>query len=204
MQTFLSLPHTLALPASFTPYPTAVSACFFLSLCLSSLLSAPSLFLLMFAFMRPSFFLSSSSSLVQVLYWSSVWPRGSVSYHPRHRPHHHSYGTGPGTRALAQHYYHRHPERSEGTFCTALNTETSWACLVWVILLELKIYKETSKVPPLTPAPTDEHESLRGLKECNPFIVRYRSTGSSVWCTSVSGLVLKSSGHEGNAVWRHK
>lgn len=41
MQTSLSLPHTLALCASFTLHPAAISACFFLSLILISLCHFP-------------------------------------------------------------------------------------------------------------------------------------------------------------------
>ncbi len=199
MQTSLSLPHTRALSASFTLHPSAISACFF-----SSLFLYLSLLLPYFHLSSPFFFLPLLSSLFQILHWSSVRPGGSVSYHPRHRPHHHRHGTGSGTRALAQHYCHRHPERSEVTLCTTLETSSELFYLGYFFYLEIKLFNESSISPPLTPAPTDEYESLRGLKKCNAYTVWYQSAGFTVWCTSLSGLALESSGHEGNAVWRHK
>lgn len=201
MQTSLSLPHTLALSASFTLHPAAISACFLSSLFPSVPPSAPSSFRLR----SPSFSQHNDLSppallsLFQVLHWSSVRPGGSVSHHPRHRPHHHSHGAGPGTRALAQHHCHRHPERSEVTFYTPLNTETSLELVHSII----SFTKSSSMKPPLTPALTNE--GVRGLRKCKLYIVRYlKSTVASVWCTSLSGLALESSSHEGNAVWRHK
>lgn len=127
----------------------------------------------------------------KVLHWSSVRPRGPVSYYPGHRPHHHGYGAGPGARALAQHYRHRHPKRSEATLCTPLNSETllELVHLVCFFHRELKLLNETSILPP---APTDEYEGLRGLKQCKLYIVCYlKSTVSTVWCTSLSGLALE-------------
>lgn len=38
--------------------------------------------------------------------------------------------------------------------------------------IELKPLNETSVLPPLTPAPTDEHKAVRGLRKCKLSIVR--------------------------------
>ena len=153
MPTSLSLLHTLALSASFTLQPNAISAFFLPSLLLHfSWLAAHFIHLLSADNVSPLVL----RSLLQVLHWSAVRSGGSVSYHPRYRSHHHSRGAGPGTWALAQHYSHRHSERSEAPLCTTLNIDALLQLAHWIISFIGACFQGNQHFPPLTPASTDE------------------------------------------------
>lgn len=193
MLTSLSLPHTLALSASLTLHPTAISAGSFPLFFASSLLSAlhisplPSTF-----FSRFLFFPGSPLILSQTRRLCFVSPQTLAS---SPRPWSWTANASIGTTLPSS-----PPREVRGHFVRHFTPNTRA-----LDYMELKPSSETIFLLPLTPAATDEREGRGGLREFKLCIVQsLKSTASCECCTSLSSLALDSSSHERNAVWRHK
>lgn len=174
MQTSLSLPHTLALSASITLRPTAISACSFpFTLCLYTSLCP---FLISLTVRSPSFSQPANIFLLPPRFLVSrfsIDPQSDPEALFRITP---DAGLITTAMELDREREHWHnitviaTQRGQGSHFVRRFTLNIRACPLDYI--ELKPLNETSVLPPLTPAPTDEHKAVRGLRKCKLSIVR--------------------------------